>query len=220
MNNVASEIKKMWRVFATCENSVYELRTFHYEDKSSVKRLLFRSSDFASTDDMKEAFEKRALELNDQGYNIYITLNPIHQNFTGKSASDTDIAYRDLLLIDIDRTGSTENPATDEEVESAKELTGEVVTYLAEFDWPEPFQVMSGNGWHLYYVLDQLENTEDSQGLVQLTLNSLAKKFNNNQVSIDTTVYNASRITKVPGTIARKGSETPDRPYRMAVVYE
>jgi len=214
------EIKKMWRIIDTNKNSVHELRAFHHEDRSQVKRVLFRSSDFVSTDDMRAAFNKRALELNEQGYNIYITLNPINEDFNGKSACDTDIAYRDLLLIDIDRTGSTKNPATDEEVENAKGLAGEVVRYLSELDWSEPIQVMSGNGWHLYYILDGLENTEDSRDLVQLTLNNLAKEFNNNQVSIDTTVYNASRITKVPGTVARKGSETADRLYRMAVVHE
>ena len=95
-----------------------------------------------------------------------------------------------------------------------------MVTYLAEFDWPKPFQVMSGNGWHLYYILEQLENTDDSRDLVQLILNILAKEFNNKKVKIDEAVYNASRITKVPGTIMRKGEAVPDRPYRMAVVHE
>jgi hypothetical protein len=33
-------------------------------------------------------------------------------------------------------------------------------------------------------------------------------------------VFNASRITKVVGTVARKGLESEDRPYRMARVYE
>jgi len=220
MNNAASEIAKMWGIFVSGKNNIHELRAFHYEGKRSVKSILFRSSDFDSTDDMQVAFEKRALELNEQGYNVYITLNPINQGFTGKSASDTDIAYRDLLLIDIDRTGDTKNPATDEEVESAKELAGKVVKYLTEFDWPEPFQVMSGNGWHLYYILDGVKNTEESRDLIQRALTDLAKKFNNSQVSIDTSVYNASRITKVPGTIMRKGEETIDRPYRMAKIHE
>jgi hypothetical protein len=220
MNPPKAEIKKMWRIFAAGEKSVHELRAFHYEDKSLVKRMLFRGSNFESTDDMKAAFEKKALELNEQGYNIYTTLNPIKQNFTVGSASDTNIDYRNLLLIDIDRTGDTKCPATNEEVKNAKELAGEVVTFLAGFDWPKPFQVKSGNGWHLYYILNQLENTNDSRDLIHRTLKNLAEKFDNKQVNIDTTVYNASRITKVPGTIMRKGEATPDRPYRMAVVHE
>ena len=46
----------------------------------------------------------------------------------------------------------------------------------------------------------------------------LANKFDNEIVKIDTVVYNASRITKVVGTIARKGLESEGRPYRMARV--
>ena len=35
-------------------------------------------------------------------------------------------------------------------------------------------------------------------------------------VSVDTAVHNASRITKVPGTTARKGHATDDRPHRRS----
>ena len=49
-------------------------------------------------------------------------------------------------------------------------------------------------------------------------LHELARKFNNGIVAVDTVVYNASRISKVPGTIARKGLNTAERPHRMAVV--
>jgi hypothetical protein len=44
----------------------------------------------------------------------------------------------------------------------------------------------------------------------------LADKFDNNIVKVDTSVFNASRITKVVGTIARKGIESEGRPYRKA----
>jgi hypothetical protein len=78
---------------------------------------------------------------------------------------------------------------------------------------------MSGNGWHLYYRLDQLSNDDDTKSLIHNVLKLLAKRFNNSVVNIDTVVYNASRITKVPGTVMRKGEETEDRPYRKAVMY-
>ena len=59
---------------------------------------------------MKLAFERKALFWNAQGYNIYITLNPIKSDFKGNSAKDTDIASRNLMLVDIDRTGDTVIP--------------------------------------------------------------------------------------------------------------
>ena len=77
---------------------------------------------------------------------------------------------------------------------------------------------MSGNGYHLYYVLEALDNDKAATDLVKSVLNVLAAKFDNTTVSVDTSVYNAARITKVPGTIMRKGKESALRPYRMAEV--
>jgi hypothetical protein len=147
-------------------------------------------------------------------------MNPINPNFQGGSAKDTDIAHRNLLLIDIDRAGATKNPATDDDIKAARSLAKEIANYLADKGWPKPTQVMSGNGWHLYYKLDQLNNDDETTSLIRKALKLLAKRFNNSVVNIDTVVYNASRITKVPGTIARKGEETEDRPHRKAVVCE
>ena len=79
---------------------------------------------------------------------------------------------------------------------------------------------MSGNGHHLYYVLSDIPNDNEATRTIALFLKKLAEKFNNPAVKIDTAVSNASRITKVLGTIARKGIATAERPYRMARLYE
>ena len=126
--------------------------------------------------------------------------------------------YRDLLLIDIDRVEKKKAPANDSEVEAANQLAEDVMSYLAAKDWPEPIRVMSGNGHHLYYVLSKFANTEASTSYVQSFLKSLATEFDNDTVQIDSAVFNASRITKVVGTVARKGLESEGRPYRIARV--
>jgi hypothetical protein len=143
-------------------------------------------------------------------------MNPIKSTFLGSAAKDEDISYRDLLLIDIDRVEKKKEPATDEEIEAAKQIATLVMDYLATIDWPEPIRVMSGNGHHLYYVLPEIQNNEESKKYVQSFLKKLAAKFDNSVVKIDTSVFNASRITKVVGTVARKGIESEGRPYRMA----
>ena len=74
--------------------------------------------------------------------------------------------------------------------------------------------MMSGNGFHLYFPLDDLPNTETA--LVKGTLKELSRRFDSKTVKIDTSVFNASRVTKVPGTIMRKGEASEGRPYRMA----
>lgn len=222
MTDPKLEIKKMWQIFSAGPNSVFEVRGIwpkgvHGNMPPKIRH--FRVSEFSSIDECKAAFEAAALNLNDQGYNAYTTLNPIRPDFVGVGAAkDVDIAYRDLLLIDIDRVGDTSCPASQSELDAAKSLADDVRRYLADLGWPNPVVVMSGNGYHLYYVLNELPRDDRCTAAVRTTLNGLAATFNNNVVSIDTTVYNAARITKVPGTIMRKGQETSDRPYRRAYV--
>jgi hypothetical protein len=212
-----SKINSLWE-FITCdEKSVHELRAF-IPGTETRKTQLFTPAD-GTMEEKKRAFQVAALKLNDEGFNTYITLNPIKPSFQSGSAKDKDIACRNLLFIDIDRAGATKNPATDMEVKAAKSLAKGIEAYLARLDWPKPIQMMSGNGWHLYYRLDQLSNDDDTKSLIHNVLKLLAKRFNNSVVNIDTVVYNASRITKVPGTVMRKGEETEDRPYRKAVMY-
>jgi hypothetical protein len=215
------EIKKMWRIIGTNESSILELRAIWPSAIQPIKPALttnFRAIDFGGIDACKAAFEAEALRLNALGYNIYIVMNPIVPTFTGSAVKDEDINYRDLLLIDIDRVEKKKEPATDEEIEAANQLAEIVMGYLALNDWPEPIRVMSGNGHHLYYVLPEIQNNEEAKKYVQNLLKSLATEFDNDIVKIDTTVFNASRITKVVGTVARKGMESEGRPYRMARV--
>jgi hypothetical protein len=49
---------------------------------------------------------------------------------------------------------------------------------------------------------------------------ALAQRFDTDAVKIDRAVFNASRICKVPGTVARKGDNTKDRPHRRARLLE
>ena len=218
----AASISKMWCIFAVGQDSVLELRALSPKGTKSPqppKTKHFRVKDYSTTGDCKAAFEVEALRLNELGYNVYVVMNPIRPDFNcAGSATDADIRYRDLLLIDIDKTGVKKEPASADELEAARKLAETVKRYLEHRGLTEPFVMMSGNGYHLYYVLDDVQNTEENTELIRKVLEELAEVFNNSVVSIDTGVYNASRITKVPGTIMRKGTETVDRPYRMAEV--
>lgn len=220
---MASDIKEMWSIFPTGKDCILELRALapkgneHLYPRSIVKH--FRGIDHPNTDAFREAFEQEALRLNERGYNVYIVMNPIRRNFECQSAvRDEDIEFRDLLLIDIDRAGNTQTPATDSELKAAEAVAVQVSVFLTEQGWPAPFRVMSGNGYHLYYVLSEVPNTPESKQIAEQVLQGLALKFNTVDVKIDTSVFNASRITKIPGTVMRKGDETPERPFRKAVI--
>jgi hypothetical protein len=223
MNNQKEEVKKMWLIVGTSNSSILELRAIWptgIQPTQPARTLHFKARDFAAIEDCKSAFETEALRLNSLGYNIYIVMNPINEFFQGNSAGDADISHRDLLLIDIDRTEKKKEPATDDEVEAAMQVADAIKAFMEERGWSDPVRVMSGNGHHLYYVLADVPNDEESKLRVQQLLLTLAQRFDTDIVKVDTVVFNASRITKVPGTIARKGLESEGRSYRMAVLYE
>jgi hypothetical protein len=210
-----SEIKKLWQIKNLDDYSVLELRAIN---GSQLISKVFHASKYASENELKAAFEAEALRLNKASYNIYYVMNPIRKDFICGSAKDKDITCRDVLLIDIDKVGHKGESSTDEELKAARLLSEQIANYLESEGWDKPIRMMSGNGYHLYYILDELPNDEKTKALVEGTLHELADMFNNNIVAVDTVVYNASRITKVPGTIARKGLNTAERPHRMAVV--
>ena len=52
--------------------------------------------------------------------------------------------------------------------------------------------------------------------LIQKCLEALAHRFSTDQVTVDVSNHNASRIWKLYGTVATKGDSTPDRPHRLS----
>jgi len=221
LSDATIEIKKMWRIFNLGGGRPISLRALWPKGRPGEKptiNKLFSRSDYPDVAQQREAFEREALKLNTVGYNIYIVMNPIKMEFSGTAVRDQDIDYRDLLLIDIDRAGETDRPATDLDVDAAREVADRISAYLQTQGFQKPVQVMSGNGHHLYFLLPQpgLPNDEVAKHCVRELLHKLAAEFDTLSVKVDTTVFNASRITKAVGTVARKGIESKDRPYRLA----
>lgn len=187
-----------------------------------TRNLTYTAHDFPDIDARWAALMEDAASLNEQGYNIYTCLNPISPAFEGNrtnglAVGDDDIARRRLLLIDLDRAYTAKEPATDDEVNAAHDLSLEIESFLSEQGHQLHARVMSGNGVHLYYPFD-LPNCEEARDQCKMLLKGLGLKFDTAQIKIDKVVSNASRITKLPGTIAYKGFQSEDRPYRKAVI--
>jgi hypothetical protein len=216
MTSNQQEIKKLWQAKLVLPNSILELRAIKQGAAPIIR--IFKGANHSNLEALQMAFENEALKLNQQGYNIYIVMNPIKESFEGHSASDEDIQYRDLLLIDIDRAQKASEPADQAELDAALTLANDIAEYLKAQGWDQPIRMMSGNGYHLYYILNQLPNDAHHKNLVTEALRELADHFDTPGVKVDTVVFNASRITKVPGTIAYKGTASANRPYRMARV--
>ena len=187
--------------------------------KADAKTKLFYPKDYSNSKEMQEAFYSYAMHLNQQGYNCYTVMNPIRPEFTaspGKGTTKDGVAHRTKVMVDLDRkcNEAKKNPATSNELSRAEDLINKISDYAVEIGWSRPHKVMSGNGYHLYFTLAGLENDDESELLIKEMLETLAEKFDTEEFEIDTVVFDANRITKIIGTVARKGEETPDRPYR------
>lgn len=221
----AIEAAKLWEVLPAMPDSPLCIRALPPSGHHAylpAANATFNINDFSSVDDQKSAFIRAALDFNDRGYNVYTMLNPVSPRFegsreNGRAVKDIDIALRHRLLIDLDRVNAT-RPATDDEVEASKVVAEQIASYLSDRHGTDVYRVMSGNGHHLYLPLDNLPNDDAHKVYCQQLLAGFAQRFDTPEIRVDRSVFNAARITKVPGTIARKGIEEPGRPFRMARV--
>ena len=149
---------------------------------------------------------------------IYCTLNPV-KPVASKAANDRDVVHRRRLLVDCDPVRTANTSATDDEHQSALERAVAIRDWLTERDWPLPVVADSSNGGHLIYAID-LPNNEASDVLIHRCLKALNSRFSDDAVGVDTTVKNASRITKIYGTVSRKGDDTRERPHRRSRLLE
>ncbi len=145
---------------------------------------------------------------------VYYTLNPCRADLD-KPAANRDITSRRWLPIDCDPIRPVDVSATDAEKGAAIDLAALVADHLSSVGWPDPVWVDSGNGVHLLYRID-LPADKLSQQLVKGVLVALADKFDGPGAHVDRAMHNAARIAKLPGTWARKGPQSDDRPHRMA----
>ena len=158
--------------------------------------------------------------------NLYFTLNPVNPALMARASNriadkaettsaDVDVIRRRWLFIDIDPDRPSGISSTEEERQAARLVLDEVVSFLDNKDWPQPIVAMSGNGWYLLYPIS-LPNDPSSLELVQGVLVSLATRFNNEAVHIDTTVCNAARLAGLIGSMKVKGDFLTDRPHRRS----
>ncbi|WP_397570453.1 DUF3987 domain-containing protein [Schlesneria sp. T3-172] len=160
------------------------------------------------------------LETSFHASGVYVTLNPASPDLLARSANrvkkaqrdgttkDGEIVSRRWMLIDIDPTRPAGVSSTDAELATAQAQARECQEWLHDNGWPSPVVAMSGNGWHLLYRVDLPPDDKT----IELCLKALAAKF----PQVDTSTFNAARITKLYGTLARKGDSTHDRPHRRS----
>ncbi len=159
---------------------------------------------------------------------VYLTLNPVDTALFTRSPNrlasrpiaatrDADIIRRSRFLIDVDAANPADTSATSDERADALARRDDIRTWLREaLGWRDAHVVTSsGNGGGLVFQID-LPNDERSRDLIRRVLQALHARFTTATAKVDISVHNASRITRVVGTVTAKGTPTDERPWRRA----
>lgn len=219
----SDEIKRTLRLF--CHSGVYELRALKCAPTRGKGKPMTAAGCF---DDIAEmAAEAVRIDREHTPGGIYFPFNPLRPEMMARAnpnmatayaeitASDADVAAREWLLVDFDPRRARGISATNAEVKHARDVADATMDWLSARGWPAPVEALSGNGVHLLYRI-ALPNDAEATAIVKGVLAALAARFDNDAVMVDPGNFNAARITKLYGTVARKGAHTPDRPHRVS----
>lgn len=213
-----SEIRKALALLKP-DNELFEIRMINGKGWTTAGY-------FRDVDAMMTALEDVVI---DPKANIYVTLNEIddacydreaHDVFVrnmSPTTGDNDITRYKWLMVDVDPIRKSGTSSTDDQVTKSRALARKIFGYLKNQGWSDPIVALSGNGTHLLYRINLLNN-KDNQELVQNVLATLNMLFNDGEMDIDKKTFNPARICKLYGTYARKGANTPTRPWRLSKI--
>jgi len=199
-------------------NQVVELRGIGSSGATSTKR--FTLSGYYSDRD-KMAADIIAMSNTPGVSGVYWTLQKVSPALLARSANryrrgpeattaDADVLEYMWLPIDADPVRPAGISSTDEEKAAALEVIHRVSIFFQDLG-VTPIEADSGNGYHLLVPISLAVGLAP---LVKDVLAAFAARFDTDDVKIDRTVFNPSRILKAYGSIAKKGEPTSDRPYR------
>ena len=165
---------------------------------------------------------------NGKHQSLYVTANPVNPDLLARcenkfeygtflTSSDADIIRRNWFLMDFDPIRPAGISASAGELEQAREKADTVIEWLNSIGWPAPVRADSGNGVHVMYKCNE-PNDDASRIDFECALKMLSSIFSDDQVKVDVTVFNASRVWKIYGTVSAKGSSTDERPHRVSML--
>ncbi|MBZ5596860.1 MAG: hypothetical protein LAN83_00945 [Acidobacteriia bacterium] len=161
----------------------------------------------------------------------YFSLNPLKELPTGFSLNPEQfkrgnrsqkdwMSRRVWILIDCDPQRPSGTNATAEQFAPGKKMAEEIWDFLVDgHHWPRPLLSVSGNGHHLLFAIELL-NDPASEDLIKRLLAGLAARFDNEQCHVDAGMFPANALCRLYGTWNRKDKHTPERPQRQSEILE
>ncbi len=215
-----TEIKRALAIYhPPSADGYFEIRALRVAGHGIVSGI------FGSSEIEKAA--RAAENLSGQAYGVYFTPNAVSPqvrkrapgrlvDHAKRTTADKEITRRSWLLGDCDAVRASNISSTDTEHEAALKRARDIAGWLVrEHQFPAPVLADSGNGGHATWRID-LPNCEATTELVRQFLEALDRRYSDDVVKVDTSVHNAARIWKLPGTLVCKGDNTPERPHRLA----
>jgi len=210
-------IRKWWNVFVGDGNftEVRILGRFQY------------SGYFKSVDSLISSIEPYA-DMEDE--QLYFVLNEIDESCYGRqqcekiikakiTTNDNDIVRRHWVLCDFDPVRKSGTNSSDEEFELAHKKAQDVYRFLRSKGFSDPVICKSGNGWHNLYYIDE-DVSDETTEIIKGFFKYMSSLFTDDKVDFDEKNFNAARVCKLYGTVAKKGANITDRPWRMSeIVY-
>ena len=208
-------IRRWWNVFVGDGNftEVRILGRFQY------------SGYFKSIETLISAIEPYANMEDEQ---LYFVLNRIDDSCYGRqqcekiikakiTTNDNDIIRRRWVLCDFDPVRKSGTNSSNDEFELAHRKAQDVFRFLQNRGFSEPVICKSGNGWHLLYHIDE-DVSDDNTEIIRNFFKYMGSQFTDDKVDFDEKNFNAARVCKLYGTVAKKGANLDDRPWRMSEI--
>lgn len=212
------QVYRWWSVFHE-DGEVCEVRCIDANKVAPTMSGYYKSIDNLVRDVCKISLDER--------YQIYFVLNRIKDECydrkqceqmmskVSNTTTDKDVEGIKWIFLDFDANHSAGIGSTDAQVELAKNKAHEVCKFLRENGFSKPVVGMSGNGYHAY-IRCNLANNEESEQLIKRFTSALGMLFSDENIKIDPSVKNAARLGKIFGSMARKGRNSKDRPWRYS----
>ncbi len=162
-----------------------------------------------------------------RGVSAYVTINPVRRDLLARSdhvltrarhtTRDEDILCLRWLYLDIDPVRPPDISSTDSELAAAIDRRDAILD-----DHPtmasSSFWGTSGNGAWILVRLPDYPNDGEHAKLVARALGALDRAYSDQAVRVDTATANPARIMCLPGTVKAKGSNRPERPWRLVTI--
>ncbi len=125
-------------------------------------------------------------------WNIYVGINSRET----KGKSDDDVKFITNIGHDIDA-----HEGGDEALFEAGQVALKIVETAKELGYQEPMIINSGHGYWVIHHIAPIENTPDNIKRIKEFGKKIKERYETEKIILDSTVYNPSRIARVPGTL-------------------